>query len=158
MKFLRNPGFLAAAAVTMLLTLYIGFVADRAVVLLRLGGPAGYGIGTALLILPAVGVWWVIREWSAGLWIQRMTDALELRGQMPEVAGARTPSGRLTDDAAQAVFAHARAAVDARPNDWASWYHVAFAYDRANDRRMARRSYAHAADLFRADRDALKRR
>lgn len=152
MRLIRTPGFMLAISLTLVLLLYFGLVADRAFLLLQTGEAVGRGLGIALVILPAIGVWYLIHEWHMGSTVQKMANVLEDEGRLPIHDGATLPSGRLTDDAAEAVFEVARRAVDDRPDDWRAWFHVAYAYEAARDRPLARKALRHAADLFRRDR------
>lgn len=152
MRLIRQPAVLAAASMSAVLLMYFVLVADRAFILLGTPGMAARGLGVGLLILPTVGLWWMVHEWRLGTTVQRMADVLEREGRLPIHDGATLPSGRLTDDAAEAVFEVARRGVEERPGDWAAWFHVAYAYEASRDRQMARKALRHAADLFRAER------
>lgn len=152
MRLIRQPAVLAAASMSAVLLMYFVLVADRAFILLGTPGMAARGLGVGLLILPTVGLWWMVHEWRLGTTVQRMADVLEREGRLPIHDGATLPSGRLTDDAAEAVFEVARRGVEERPEDWAAWFHVAYAYEASRDRQMARKALRHAADLFRAQR------
>ncbi len=105
-----------------------------------------------MFILPALGVWWLVHEWKLGATVQRMADVLDREGRLPIHDGETLPSGKLTDDAAAAVFEVAQRGVEEAPDDWAAWFHVAYAYEANRDRPMARKALRHAADLFRAER------
>ena len=152
MRLIRQPAVLAAASMSAVLLMYFVLVANRAFILLGTPGMAARGLGVGLLILPTVGLWWMVHEWRLGTTVQRMADVLEREGRLPIHDGATLPSGRLTDDAAEAVFEVARRGVEERPEDWAAWFHVAYAYEASRDRQMARKALRHAADLFRAGR------
>jgi hypothetical protein len=143
---------LAAASISMVLALYLMLVASRAIALISTPEVAARGFGVGLLVLPVIGVWWMVHEWRLGTTVQRMADILDREGRLPIHDGETMPSGRLTDDAAQAVFEVARRGVEERPEDWAAWFHVAYAYEAARDRSMARKALRHAADLFRVER------
>ncbi len=145
---------LAAASVSMVLALYLVLVANRAIALLSTPEVAARGFGVGLLVLPVIGVWWMVHEWRLGTTVQRMADVLDRQGRLPIHDGETMPSGRLTDDAAEAVFEVARRGVEERPEDWSAWFHVAYAYEAARDRPMARKALRHAADLFRVERRA----
>jgi hypothetical protein len=108
------------------------------------------------MTLPIVGLWWMVHEWRLGTVVQRMADVLDREGRLPIHDGETLPSGRLTDDAAEAVFEVARRGVEDRPEDWAAWFHVAYAYEASRDRPMARKALRHAADLFRSDRRRVR--
>jgi hypothetical protein len=150
MGLLRRKGFLAAVATCAILGLYFALVASRAVIFIRTGDPIAIALGVALLVLPAIGVWWIINEWRLGSTVQRMADTLEAQDRLPVFDEEARPSGRISEEAALRVFEEAKREVDARPDDWAAWFNVAFAYEAGGDRKMARRSLRHAADLYRA--------
>ena len=149
MKLLRNPAFLAAIATTILLALYIGLVAQRALILLGSDALAGRLMGAALLVLPLIGAWYLLKEWRLGTTVQRMSTRLEEQGRLPVFEGAVSASGRLSDAAAEEAVSFASREVELAPGDWAAWFQVAWAYDAAGDRRQARKCLRYAADLFR---------
>jgi hypothetical protein len=151
-RLFRNPGFVAAVAMCAILLLYFGLIADRAAALFRSEGALAHGFGVALLVFPLIGVWWMLSEWRLGMTVQRMADDLDREGRLPVHDGETLPSGRLTADAAEAVFEKASRAVEAAPDDWRSWFHVAYAYDAVRDRSEARRALRQAADLYRSER------
>jgi len=148
-KLLRNPAFLAAIATTILLALYIGLVAQRALILLGSDALAGRLMGAALLVLPLIGAWYLLKEWRLGTTVQRMSTRLEEQGRLPVFEGAVSASGRLSDAAAEEAVSFASREVELAPGDWAAWFQVAWAYDAAGDRRQARKCLRYAADLFR---------
>ena len=152
MKLIRNPAFLAAVTISMILLLYFGLVADRAIMLLGTEGAAAKGLGVALFVFPALGVWWMLHEWALGTTVQRMASTLEAEDRLPIHDGETLPSGKLTLDAAEAVFEVARRGVEAEPESWRAWFHVAYAYEAVRDRPMARKSLRHAGDLYRSER------
>lgn len=157
MGVFRNPAFLAAVAITVIVALYFAFVADFAFAFLRADELAARGLGAGLLVLPIVGAWWLYHEWRLGITVQRMASQLTREDRLPVHSGERSSSGRLTDEAATAVYEAARQGVEDRPEDWAAWFAVAHAYEANRDRSMARKSLRHAADLYRAERKALRR-
>lgn len=132
-----------------LLVLYIVAVADRGTALVRTGEPVAVLLGLAVLVLPALGVWVLVREWRMAVAVQRMADELERQGRLPVDDLPRSPGGRIDRDAADEAFAVARADAEASPEDWAAWYRLAFAYDAAGDRRRARESLRTATRLHR---------
>ena len=151
MSMLRKPALMLAITISLVLLMYLGLVANRAFALIATGDPAGVWLGWGLVLMPLFGVWYLIHEWRLGTTVQRMSNRLEDEGRLPIHDGDTMPSGRLTDESAEAVFETARRLVDERPNDWAAWFHVAYAYEAARDRKMARRSLRYAADLFRKE-------
>ncbi len=152
MRLMRRPAFLGAVAMTALVAMYSIYVGQQAVAFLESGNPIGVAIGVALFILPVLAVWWLAMEWRLGVAVQRMSTRLESQGRLPVDDLERTPSGRVAPESAEAAFEVARRVVDDKPDDWASWFHVGYAYEASGDKRMARRALGHAASLFRAER------
>ena len=157
MGVFRNPAFLAAVAITVIVALYFVFVADFAFAFVRSDELAARGLGAALLVLPMIGAWWLYQEWRLGITVQRMANQLDREGRLPVHAGERSNTGRLTEEAAEAVYETARRDVEERPQDWSAWFHVAHAYEANRDRSAARKSLHYAADLYRAERKAERR-
>ncbi|KQT01459.1 hypothetical protein [Cellulomonas sp. Leaf395] len=147
---LRWTSVAAAVALTGLLGLYLWLVATRATALIRTGEPVGIGLGIAFWILPLLVIWLVAREWRLAIDVQRMADELAGADELPVDDLPRSPGGRIDRAAAREAFEPARERAEAQPDDWRSWYHLAFAYDAAGDRRRARESLRTASRLHRA--------
>lgn len=145
---------LVALALTVLLLLYIVVAAKWGIALVATGEPIAVGLGGAVLVLPALGVWLVVREWSLAVQVQRMADELAAEGRLPVDDLPRSPAGRIDRAAADVAFAAVRADVEAAPGDWSGWFRLGFAYDAARDRRRARAALRTAARLHRATRPA----
>ena len=140
---------LGAALVTALLLVYVVALAGRAVTLIATGEPVAVVLGAAVLVLPVLAGWLVLREWRLASTVQRMADRLAADGALPVDDLPRTPGGRIVRAAADDAFGAAQADVEAAPQDWAAWFRLGFAYDAAGDRRRARESLRTAARLFR---------
>lgn len=149
---MRRPAFVAATAITLVVALYIGLVGYRSFALIASEAWEARALGWGLAILPAIGVWYLVVEWRLGTVVQQMADRLEREGRLPIHDGERLPSGRLTEPAAEAVYEVARIGVEENPDDWAAWFHVAYAYEANRDRPRARKALRHAADLYRQER------
>jgi hypothetical protein len=147
---LPRASLVGAVALTVLLGLYVWLVAARAVALLRTGAPVGIALGAGVLLLPLLGVWSIVREWRLAVDVQHMADELAAVGALRIDDLPRSPGGRIDRAAAGAEFETTRAEVEAAPDDWGSWYRLAFAYDAAGDRRRARESLRTASRLHRA--------
>jgi hypothetical protein len=145
-----RKGILGAMLVTALLALYVWAVVGRGVALVRTGEPAGIAIGVAVLVLPLLVIGLVAREMWLAVTVQRMADELAGHGRLPVDDLPRSPGGRVDRAAADAAFGPYRAAVEAEPQSWEAWYHLAFAYDASGDRRRARGALRRAAALYRA--------
>ena len=146
---LRWTSVAAAVALTGLLGLYVWLVANRATALIRTGEPVGIGLGIAFWVLPPLVIWLVAREWRLAIDVQRMADELAAADELPVDDLPRSPAGRIDRAAAREAFEPARERAEAQPDDWRSWYHLAFAYDAAGDRRRARESLRTASRLHR---------
>lgn len=145
----RARSIAGALALTALLALYVWVVAARGVALLRTGDPVGIGLGGAILVLPLLAAWFVTREWRLAVQVQRMADELAATGGLAVDDLPRSPGGRIDRAAADAAFEVVRAQTEATPDDWGSWYRLAFAYDASGDRRRARAALRTAARLHR---------
>jgi len=148
-KIFRNPAFLAAIATTVLLAFYLALVAQRALGLLGSTELVAKLMGLALLVLPAIGIWYIAVEWRLGTAVQRMSSRLEQEGRLPVFEGEASASGRLPEAAAAQAVDFATREVELAPQDWAAWFQIAWAYDAAGDRRQARKCLRYAAELFR---------
>jgi tetratricopeptide (TPR) repeat protein len=148
----RRPwkAIVGAVLVTALLALYVWQVAGRAAGLIRTGEPAAMAIGAGVLILPLLVVGLVGREFLLAGTVQRMADELAGSGRLPVDDLPRSPGGRIDRSAADEAFGPYRAAVEAEPESWEAWYHLAFAYDASGDRKRAREALRSAARLYRA--------
>lgn len=140
---------LAALALSALLLLYIGLAVRWGIALITTGEPIAVGLGVAVLVLPALGIWLVVREWALAVRVQQMADELAAAGRLPADDLPRTPGGRIDRAAADEAFVVAREAVEQAPQDWAAWFRLGFAYDAAHDRRQARAALRTAARLRR---------
>ena len=89
-----------------------------------------------------------------GLDTQRLGEQLSREGGLPEVPAdlPRLPSGRLTKDAADALFRQRRAEVEAAPEDWRAWFRLGTAYGDARDTARGRTAMRRAVRLERAAR------
>ena len=127
---------------------YFALLVRTAVALIRTGVPSAVALGVGVLIMPVVGGWALVATLRAGLAHQRLARLAAEDGMELDVSGlARTPSGRIRRDAADALFATARAELDADPKNWLRWYRVARAYDYAGDRARARAAMRTAVEM-----------
>lgn len=131
-------GRIYAVAISVLLVAYLFMAGARGVDLIRVGGAVPVALGAAILALPLIGAWIVMREWQFGRRTQALAVELEAVGGLPEDDLPRRPSGRVVRTAADARFEERRVEVEAAPEDWAAWFRLSTAYDDAGDRKRAR--------------------
>jgi tetratricopeptide (TPR) repeat protein len=142
-------GRIAVIVMAVLLALYLVLVGQRAVLFVLTGEPVAIAIGIALVVLPIVGAWALVREILFGLAAERLGRRLESEGGLPDEEFPARPSGRLDRDAVDAAFPAFRSAVEESPRDWRAWYRLGLAYDGAGDRRRARAAIREAITLSR---------
>ncbi|WP_022886966.1 hypothetical protein [Glaciibacter superstes] len=143
-------GRTAVVVMAVLLLLYLVLVGWRAVLFVQSGEPVGIVIGVALLVLPLIGVWALVREILFGIRSERLVRLLEAEGALPVEELPVRASGRPLRDAADADFPKYKSEVDAAPDDWRAWFRLGLAYDASGDRRRARGAIRRAIDLERA--------
>lgn len=135
---------IGVAVMAVLLALYIALVAQRAWLLLTSGDPVGIALGAGLVLLPVLAAWALWRELAFGMGAERLGRRLEGEGGLPAEEVATRPSGRPLREEGEALFPGYRAAVEAEPDDWRTWYRLGLAYDAAGDRRRARQAVREA--------------
>ena len=131
-------GRIAVIVMALLLVFYLVLVGWRAVLFVQSGDPVGILIGVALIVLPFIGAWALVREISFGIRCERLVHQLDAEGALPVNDLPSRPSGRPYRDAADAQFPQYQEAVDAAPQDWRAWFRLGLAYDASGDRRRAR--------------------
>ena len=131
-------GRIAAIVMALLLVFYLVLVGWRAVLFVQSGDPVGIAIGVALIVLPIIGAWALVREIMFGARCERLVKQLDAEGALPVDDLPSRPSGRPYRDAADGQFPEYRDAVDAAPDDWRAWFRLGLAYDASGDRRRAR--------------------
>ena len=105
-------------------------------------------MGLAILVLPVIGVWVIVRELQFGARTAQLGRALEASGGLPEDDLPRRPSGRVERDAADARFRQRQREVEAAPDDFGAWFRLSVAYDDAGDRRRARQAMRTALEKY----------
>ena len=145
-RTLRIQGLIAFMCLA--LTLYLILLGRTAVILISSDRVAGVGLGIALLILPAVGLWAMFVTLRAGFTHQRLARLIAADGlELDPSALPRRRSGRIELSAADALFDTVRHELRDDPDDWRRWYRLARAYDYAGDRRRAREAMKKAVVL-----------
>lgn len=138
---------LGALIISALLVLYLFFMLQRGWIMLSDPNLVAKALGIALLVLPIVGAWALIRELLFGSAMERLARILGTEGGLPPDTLPRTPGGKIIRAAAEEEFEKYRAETEAAPDDWRSWFRLSCAYDAAGDRRRARAAMRHAIKL-----------
>ncbi|MGH3653058.1 tetratricopeptide repeat protein [Glutamicibacter sp.] len=136
--------------ILLLFALYIGMTFTQAIRLLETGELVAQIMGIAILVIPTLCVWILIREVLFGLRTEKMGKSLAASGELPEDL-PRMPSGRFLRSAADADFPIHQQDVEENPESWKSWYRLALAYEACGDKPRARKSMRTAIDFWRAD-------
>ncbi|MDX2645291.1 hypothetical protein ACFYYN_41040 [Streptomyces sp. NPDC001902] len=129
------------------LVVYFVLAGARGVWLIQDGRPVTVVLGVAVLVLPLVGVWFLVRTTQFARNADRLARELEAEGGLPEDELVRTPSGRVDRASADAVFARRKAETEAAPEDWRTWFRLAVAYHDARDTPRARKAMQRAIAL-----------
>lgn len=143
-------GRIAVVFMSLLLVLYLVLMGWRAVLFIQSGDPVGIIIGLALLVLPIIGFWALVREVLFGIRSERLVHLLESQGGLPVDDLPRRPSGRPYREAADAEFPQYKAEADAEPGNWRVWLRLGLAYDASGDRKRARGAIRTAIALERS--------
>lgn len=132
------------------LLLYIVVVGWRAVLLFGTGEPIGIAMGVALVVLPLIGAWALVREVQFGMAADRLGRTLDAEGGMPAAPEELRPSGRLMKDDVEPLVGRYAAEADAAPEDWRARYRLGVVLDAAGRRKDARASIREAIRLSQA--------
>ncbi|WP_298804927.1 hypothetical protein [uncultured Pseudokineococcus sp.] len=141
------PAKAVVVVLLLLSALYLALLVQQGVRLLLTGEVVGVLLGLAVLLVPVLCGWAVVRELLFGRASERLADELAAAGALPVDDLRRRPSGRVVREDAERLFTRYRAEVEERPEDWAAWYRLSLAYDAAGDRRRARAAARHAIEL-----------
>jgi len=133
-----HKGRIAVYVMAALLVLYLVAVVQYAVTLMTTGEVVGVVMGVALIVLPIIGAWLLVRELLFVFQAQRLLTELGAEGGLPVDDLPRLPSGRAEPAAADAQFPVYKAAVEESPDDWRTWFRLGLAYDASGDRARAR--------------------
>lgn len=147
-----NKAKVGAALLTIFLLFYLVLTFQRGWLLLTTGGWVAHLLGAALLVLPVIGVWALVRELLFGASMERLAGILESEGGLPPDDLPRTPGGRIVRSAADEAFGRYQQETEAAPDDWRSWFRLSCAYDVAGDRRRARRTMRQAIAMEKSER------
>ncbi len=135
------------ALMALLLILYFVFAGVRAVALIATGTPIAVTMGVALLILPLIGAWALVRELLFGWHSTALIDRLDAEEALPDDLGEAGPTGKADRAVADAAFPRYRAEAEADPESWRAWARLGIVYDACGDRSRARAALRKAIRL-----------
>ena len=139
---------LMIALMCLALLVYLALLGRTAVLMIGSGRAVAVALGTALLILPGIGLWAMVATLRAGFVHQKLARlAVEDGMELDVSALPRRPSGRIEREAADALFDTVRTELQSDPDDWRRWYRLARAYDYTGDRSRARQTMKKAVEL-----------
>ena len=133
-----------------LLAIYLVFAVQYGIVLISVGEPISTTMGIALLVLPLIGGWVLVRELLFVRHAQKLLRTLQSENALPVDDLPRMPSGRGVAEAADAQFPAYKEAVEADPESWRAWFRLGLAYDASGDRSRARWATREAIRLEKA--------
>lgn len=135
----RLRAILSVAFMAVLLVLYFVFTGVRAFALLASGDAIAVIMGVAMLVLPLIGVWALVREIMFGQKATVLSDRLADEGGLPEELAAASEAGIRPDrDELDAAFDRYRIEAEATPERWEAWMRLGLMYDACGDRKRAR--------------------
>lgn len=126
------------------LVLYLILTGQKAILFLATGEPIPIAMGVALLVLPLIGVWALVREVQFGFQADRLGRRLDAEGGMPPAETDLTPSGRIARADADPMIERYAAQAEATPEEWRAHYRLGVVQDAAGRRRDARASIRQA--------------
>ncbi|MFF3750698.1 hypothetical protein ACFYYH_09590 [Streptomyces sp. NPDC002018] len=129
------------------LVVYFVLVGSRGVLLIEQGTALTVALGVCVLVLPAIGVWFLWKNTQFISRANRLAAELDAEGGLPVDQLVRTAGGRIDRESADAVFAERRAETEDSPDDWRCWFRLAVAYHDARDTPRARKAMQRAIAL-----------
>jgi tetratricopeptide (TPR) repeat protein len=131
------------------LLVYFFLAGTRGWYLLREGTPVTVAFGIAVLVLPAIGIWFLWHTTAFARAANALARELDAEGGLPVDELKRTPSGRIDRDSADEVFRRRKEETESAPEDWRCWFRLAVAYHDARDTPRARKAMQRAITLRR---------
>lgn len=145
MRYLITPILL-----TLLLLWYVVAVGIRAVAMLGSQETILVAFGIAALIIPALTLWFIIKEWRLAWDTEQMRKAMLGNGLAVPDELPRSPGGRIDRSAAQEYVQEFEELAAEDPDAWPALYNLAWAYDAAGSRSQARSTLLKASARYHA--------
>lgn len=108
----RGRTIAGVVALALLLLLYVGLVGQRAFALMGTGDAVGIVLGVAILVIPLLVVWFLVRELAQARAVDRLTRLLQTEGGLQIDDLPRSPGGRIDKAVAAERFDDAREGVE----------------------------------------------
>jgi len=141
---------IGVAVIGAALILYFVLMGQKAILFIASGDPVGIAMGIALIVLPLIGVWALVREIQFGVQAERLGVKLDAEGGMPQAETELTPSGRIAKRDAEPLIQRYASEADAAADDWRARYRLGVVQDAAGRRKDARVSIRTAIRLAKA--------
>jgi tetratricopeptide (TPR) repeat protein len=129
---------LGAIGMAALVVLYVVLLGQQGYLFVMQDDLTGKVMGFFILVLPAFGIWGIIRELRFGLQIEKLGQTLEDEKGWPSFEFSIRPSGRAVKSEALLEFEKFRVAAEADPENWRKWFALGLIYDACGDRKRAR--------------------
>lgn len=135
------------------LVLYFVLTGQWAFLYLTSRDPVGIAMGAALIVLPLIGAWALVREVQFGVQAERLGSKLDAEGGMPAAETELSPNGRLARTDAEPLVQRYAAEAEAASDDWRARYRLGVVQDAAGRRKDARASIREAIRLAKSSAD-----
>jgi hypothetical protein len=129
---------LGAIGMAALVLLYVGLLGQQGYLFVMQDDPTGKVMGFFILVLPAFGIWGIIRELRFGLQIEKLGQTLENEKGWPSFEFSIRPSGRAVKSEALLEFEKFKVSAEQDPSNWRKWFALGLIYDACGDRKRAR--------------------
>ncbi|MGO2745017.1 hypothetical protein [Microbacterium sp.] len=133
--------------VALCLILYFVLTGQWAFLYLVSGEPVGIAMGVALIVLPLIGAWALIREIQFGIQADRLGTELDAEGGMPPAETELSARGKLAKSDADPLVQRYTSEAEAAADDWRARYRLGVVQDAAGRRKDARASIREAIRL-----------
>lgn len=126
------------------LILYFVLTAQWAYLYIVSGEPIGIAMGIALIVLPLIGAWALVREIQFGFQADRLGTQLNAEGGMPPAETELSARGKVAKADAEPLVQRYTAEAEAAVDDWRARYRLGVVQEAAGRRKDARASIREA--------------
>lgn len=145
----RRTAMLGVVIMSVLLVLYFVYAVQRAIALFQTGTWITVLMGSALIVLPLIGVWALLRELKFGRDATKLVNELDRTGRVPIEEISTLPSGKPVRSEAEQVLGAYEADAQAHADSWEAWARLGIMQDACGDRTAGRKSLRKAIALRR---------